>query len=132
MSKVYVCSVCGEENEKGWSDAEALAEFEARFGRKPGPEDSLVCDDCDKLMRVWMRTQQMTRHQLLDWLSQEDSSLYGECKGELLDQLLGDGAVIITPDVRGDPNYARVRLTPKGHAELRSAAEHDPAHRGIS
>lgn len=119
MSAVYVCSVCGEENEKGWSDAEALAEFEARFGRKPGPKDTLVCDDCDKLMRVWMRTQQMTRHQLLDWLSKEDASLYGECKGELLDSLRQSGFVQIEPPPPGRSNdYARVSLTEEGWIEL--------------
>lgn len=119
-SKNYVCRSCGTEYDKGWSEPEARAEFERSFGRPADPaQDVLVCDDCHKLMMVWIRTREMTRHQLLEWLAKEDSSLYGECKGPLLDELLRDGAVIVTPDIRGDPNYARVRLTPLGHYELR-------------
>lgn len=120
MSTTYVCANCGEENVKGWSDAQAVAEFKARFGREPDPaDDVLLCDDCHELIMKWMRTREMTRLQLLDWLSREDSSLYGECKGDLLADLVRDGRVEVgdPPPGRGQ-DYAPVRLTTTGWAEL--------------
>ena len=49
MSETFTCESCGENREKGWSDAEAAAEAEELF---PGidasnpAEAGVVCDDC--------------------------------------------------------------------------------------
>lgn len=49
----YVCGHCGEINEKGWSDEEALAEAAEIFG-KPVSEWTdipvVICDDCFQKM----------------------------------------------------------------------------------
>jgi DNA-directed RNA polymerase subunit RPC12/RpoP len=132
----YVCSACGKEFTTGWSNEEASAEFVARHGRRPDSLlDNIVCDDCHKMITVWIGTQEMTRHQLLQWLGQEEGSLYGECKGPLLDELKHLGFVFIDDPPPGrDHDYALVRLTPLGFDELRLAAEKgyiDPSHRGI-
>lgn len=132
----YVCAACGKEFDQAWSDEEASAEFVARHGRRPDPLlDEICCDDCHKLIVKWVETQKMTRHQLLQWLGQEDSSLYGECKGALLDELKHLGFVFVDdpPPGRGH-DYALVRLTPLGFDELRLATEKgfiDPSFRGI-
>lgn len=119
MSETYVCDHCGEEKEKDWSDEEAAGEFLAKFGRPHDPAvDALICDSCYSMFEKWEKVRVMNRQQLLEWLSEADSSAYGECKCVLLDELLSDGAVIITPDIKGDPDYARVRLTETGWAEV--------------
>lgn len=42
----YTCAMCGGTFDKGWSDAEALAELAAKF-QGFGPEEcGLVCDQC--------------------------------------------------------------------------------------
>jgi hypothetical protein len=48
--KVVTCERCGGEFETDWSDAEALAESQALFGKKPPEDLALVCDDCWKLL----------------------------------------------------------------------------------
>lgn len=61
----------------------------------------------------------MTDEFLLEWLSKEDSSAYGECRGEALDRLIGKGFAEVGPTPPGlDKNYARVRLTEAGRAAL--------------
>lgn len=59
----------------------------------------------------------MTPVQLLEWLAREDSSALGECKGAALDVLIDYGLATIIDPQRGD--FARVRVTAEGHAELR-------------
>jgi DNA-directed RNA polymerase subunit RPC12/RpoP len=53
----YRCAVCGETFQKGWSDAEAVAEMEARFGPVPEEMRAVVCDDCDRRIRAWYDAQ---------------------------------------------------------------------------
>lgn len=63
-------------------------------------------------------TQALTRseHHLLDWLSKEDASAYGECKGSALDRLIDAGfARIVSNDPRGR-DYSSVALTDAGIA----------------
>jgi DNA-directed RNA polymerase subunit RPC12/RpoP len=42
----YICAMCGEENEKGWSDEEAVSEMERYFGQVPESARVIICDDC--------------------------------------------------------------------------------------
>lgn len=121
MTRIYTCAHCRSEQSKGWSDEEADAAFEAKYGRQPDPVmDALICDDCFQMFTKWEATRMMTRLQLLDWLGREDSSAYGECKGPLLDQLIDDRLVMVRAD--GIPSrgtdYHRVSLTEAGWAEL--------------
>lgn len=60
----------------------------------------------------------MTEAFLLNWLSKEDSSIYGECRGIQLSSLISKGEVkIIYKDLRGE-DYNRVALTEKGWISL--------------
>lgn len=129
MTESYICRACGTEFDKGWSEAAAVAEFQRQFGRPPNMhEDVMVCDDCHKLMTKWMETRGMTIHQLLAWLDKEDRpSLYGECKGAVLDDIVRRQFAIVTkPPAGSDMDYARVRLTDLGRAELIAARRLDP------
>ena len=57
---------------------------------------------------------------LLDWLSKEETSAYGECRGITLDSLTDRGFVGIAQAPRGlDENYARVFLTEAGRTALK-------------
>lgn len=62
----------------------------------------------------------MTKYDLLRWLSESDSSAYGECHGPLLDELVADGLVALGPVPPGKDMeyYRRVSLTEQGWAEL--------------
>jgi hypothetical protein len=53
---------------------------------------------------------------LLEWLSKEDTSALGECKGSALSQLIEHGYARIINPTAGD--YARVMLTDVGRAAL--------------
>lgn len=65
-------------------------------------------------------------HFLLDWLSKEDASQYGECKGPDLDRLMGLGLVEWKQrDSRGD-DYGTVALTEAGIAKARELGEWKP------
>lgn len=46
----YVCSVCKEEFEQGWSEEEAEAELAETFPGFNKSECDIVCDDCYKKM----------------------------------------------------------------------------------
>lgn len=52
----YICAVCGERFEKGWTDEEAAAETAELFGAEAAAADDLeiVCDDCFQKMNAWM------------------------------------------------------------------------------
>ena len=64
----------------------------------------------------------LTRSQsfLLEWLSKEESSALGECRGADLQVLLDAGFAELGPYPFhiGDENYRRVSLTPAGRAAL--------------
>lgn len=56
---------------------------------------------------------------LLEWLSKEESSAYGECHGDALNELLRRGFAIVSPAMVGrDPHYRRVSITDSGLASL--------------
>lgn len=46
MDNTYICAMCGEEFEKGWTDEEAEAEAKEFYGKIPESEKAIVCDDC--------------------------------------------------------------------------------------
>lgn len=67
-----------------------------------------------------------SQHHLLDWLSKEDSSTYGECKGKDLDHLMERGLVEWKArDRRGD-DFGQVGLTEAGIVEARALGEWRP------
>lgn len=60
---------------------------------------------------------------LLDWLSKEDSSAYGECRGADLDRLISLDLAWKAPVPDGvDDNYARVSLTVRGQKVAKASA----------
>lgn len=64
---------------------------------------------------------------LLEWLSKEDTSAYGECKGPSLNNLIAFGlAEVTTVDARGQ-DYNGVSLTERGHEALRTSKDAPPA-----
>lgn len=66
------------------------------------------------------------QHHLIDWLSKEDASSYGECKGADLDSLIERGLVEWkNADSRGE-DYGRVGLTEAGYAKARELGERKP------
>jgi DNA-directed RNA polymerase subunit RPC12/RpoP len=55
----YTCAACGGIFEKGWSDEEALKEYEeTSFKTKPpvGVHTDLVCDVCYEKLMFWARS----------------------------------------------------------------------------
>lgn len=47
----FTCCFCGDEFDKIWSDAEAMAEYEQLYGSKGEgwePSEAQCCDDCWK------------------------------------------------------------------------------------
>jgi len=50
MPDFFVCEQCGGEFEKGWTDDEASAEYEAEFGSLSTGDVASVCDDCYKVI----------------------------------------------------------------------------------
>ena len=49
MTAEYLCSLCKETFEKGWTDAEAEAEYLATFTEQERQDvREVVCDDCYK------------------------------------------------------------------------------------
>ena len=45
----YVCAICKQEFEKGWTDEEAIEEKNILFGQDKLLEDcGIICDDCFK------------------------------------------------------------------------------------
>lgn len=54
-ANVFTCDVCNQTFPKGWTDEEATAEYEERFGKDlPLPEErATLCDDCDVTIRKW-------------------------------------------------------------------------------
>lgn len=127
MAESYTCAICGDVNEPGWEDSAARAEFEERFGVPFDPRTAVViCDDCDKMLLNWERTRGMKLHQLLAWLDKAESSAFGECKGEVLDDAVRRQFATISPPPPGrDENFGRVRLTDLGRAELSAARRLD-------
>jgi hypothetical protein len=57
LDRTFVCGVCGGEFIKGWTDAEALAEYADNWSQLP-PADfndkALVCDDCYAKVMAWV------------------------------------------------------------------------------
>lgn len=58
---------------------------------------------------------------VLEWLSKEDGSSYGECRGEALNGLRSLGLVLVEGDHRGS-DYDRVCLSEKGWRALEARA----------
>jgi hypothetical protein len=56
---------------------------------------------------------------LLDWLSREDWSAAGECRGQTLDNLIAHGLAEYGPEDRRGADYRGVRLTEAGWGMLR-------------
>ena len=58
---------------------------------------------------------------LLEWLSKEDASLYGECEGQSLNVLVNLGLATVGPAPEGrHPHYGTVSLTDAGWSALAS------------
>jgi NAD-dependent SIR2 family protein deacetylase len=49
-TKTFTCAACHETFPQGWTDEQAIKEFEAHFGYTPSAGDmsAPVCDDCYK------------------------------------------------------------------------------------
>lgn len=58
---------------------------------------------------------------LLEWLSKEESSAYGECHGQPLTVLINMG-LAMTHDGRDTNDYSRISLTPAGFEAVRELA----------
>lgn len=63
----------------------------------------------------------MSDDDLLRWLSESDSSAYGECHGENLDRLVAAGLAELGPIPHGNDMeyYRRVYLTEAGWARVK-------------
>ncbi|HEC40683.1 hypothetical protein LCGC14_0223010 [marine sediment metagenome] len=51
----YKCAKCGNDYEKGWSDAECAKECEENFSKYPDSMEwdmAVVCDNCYKLLML--------------------------------------------------------------------------------
>lgn len=46
----YRCAICGEEFQSAWNEAQARAEFEARFPGQDLKDACPICDDCEPKM----------------------------------------------------------------------------------
>ncbi len=55
---------------------------------------------------------------LLEWLSVEETSAYGECRGKNLSRLIEGGFAHFAAHA-GDPDYSRVALTEAGWQALK-------------
>ena len=42
----YTCAACGATFESHWTEEEALAEMEAKFGQLPEDQQVCICDPC--------------------------------------------------------------------------------------
>lgn len=60
---------------------------------------------------------------LLEWLSKEDSSAYGECNGPALDKLVDEGIAELGPVPARGADYRRVWLTDYGWEVLTDARD---------
>jgi hypothetical protein len=61
----------------------------------------------------------MDENLLLQWLSQADSSAYGECRGPELDKLISKGLAQVEERPSGNiDDYSRVKITPLGLVKL--------------
>lgn len=46
MGETFICQLCEQTFEKGWSDKDAEAEKDALWGDVPLDDCGVVCDDC--------------------------------------------------------------------------------------
>lgn len=53
--KTFQCVMCGETFQKGWSDEEAMKEYEQNYGAHIGEEMDVVCDECHDAIMVWRK-----------------------------------------------------------------------------
>lgn len=49
----FICSNCRREFEKGWTEAEAMAEAEARYPGVGFVDMDVVCEDCEAEFSAW-------------------------------------------------------------------------------
>lgn len=57
--KTYTCDCCGGTFEAGWTEADALMEYQERFSaqvRAAEEHPAQVCDDCDRKIQEWANT----------------------------------------------------------------------------
>lgn len=51
--QTYTCSCCHRTYASGWSNAEAVAEYEEKYGKKMGEEPTtIVCDCCNPIVEA--------------------------------------------------------------------------------
>lgn len=53
--ETFTCELCEETFEKGWTDEEAEAEFEALF--PDDPPRAVVCEDCFAEVMEWAKSE---------------------------------------------------------------------------
>jgi hypothetical protein len=56
FTKDFTCDKCNEAFYKGWSDEEAMKEFEEAPWNVPDDEIGVICDDCFKEFQIWFNS----------------------------------------------------------------------------
>ena len=51
--RTFKCTMCHETYPKGWSDEEAMKEYEENYGKHMGEEMDVVCDACHAAIMAW-------------------------------------------------------------------------------
>ena len=62
--RTFTCGVCGgtfEAEESDWSEADAMAEFEAQFPGAPPEARRSACEDCYVRLMAWARSQGLVK-----------------------------------------------------------------------
>jgi hypothetical protein len=91
--------------------------IEAAFAAAPVVEQEPALEEVERLKEENGLTS--AQHSLLEWLGEEDMSLYGECKGLDLDVLVGCGLAVVHDDeLEGSSYWRTVSLTEAGRAAL--------------
>lgn len=51
--ETFKCEFCGETFISGWTDEEAMKEYEKNYGKNIGEEMDIVCDECHAAIMAW-------------------------------------------------------------------------------